>query len=127
MLRTEQVMRHRRNDTRYGSFESEEECKEIYDIVREKVDFVGTTERMSTELQPLLYYMLNRTAAQEDSKPRIIKKNKSNALEFESDMDNTTMARIRELLKFDQDIFDKVRRDYNFSQHFPEFELKKAL
>jgi hypothetical protein len=121
MLITEKIFRHRRNGETDSPFENEEECEAAYETMKSTVDFVGTTDALTSELEPLLYHMLNGTV---DEKHNLKSKEK---LLFEEThtIDGTTMARIEELSKYDQQIYDKVKRDFVLSDHFPDFKLKK--
>lgn len=121
MLITEKIFRHRSNGETDSPFENEEECEAAYETMKSTVDFVGTTEALTSELEPLLYHMLNGTVDEKHN----LKSKKKLLFEEASTIDGTTMARIEELSKYDQQIYDKVKRDFVLSDHFPDFKLKK--
>jgi len=121
MLITEKIFRPRRNGEIDIPFENEEECEAIYETMKSTVDYVGTTDALTSELEPLLYHMLNGIVEEKHN----LKSEKNLPFEEASTIDDTTMARIEDLSKYDQKIYDKVKRDFVLSDHFPDFKLKK--
>lgn len=142
---------------------SEEDCNRVYsNIMRGTLDWVGTSENMSSELIPLLSYVLqrpqNRTHIDDDEKREEIDMIREGgkygedsplhlpvqdgthetdripmgilfhaaALQCKSGNDKltsipqSTRRELHELSKYDQILYNRVKRDYSLRKIYPE-------
>jgi hypothetical protein len=96
-----------------------EECKNVYDMLLQDMDWIGTTELMSEETLPLLTYMLshNMSLANADMPTFNVMAATKNATVVlkRSSLQPTTEEYIRSLSYLDQEMYDKVQRDFNLA------------
>jgi Fe2+ or Zn2+ uptake regulation protein len=94
-----------------------QECDNVYDLLLQDMDWVGTTEAMSEETIPLLTYMLSRnmTLAQTpiDHTFNVMSatKNESSVLK-RSSLHPTTVDYIRSMSYLDQENYNRAQRDF---------------
>lgn len=94
----------------------EEECDDVYQTLRADMDWIGTTEDMSTETIPLLTRMLtnNATAANAMSAFNTIKTKKADEIILtQGALSPETVERLQDQSRNDEAIYMKVKR------HFP--------
>jgi len=136
---------------------NEEDCNHIYsNIMRSTLDWVGTAENMSSELIPLLSYVLQRPHNYDEKREELdlirvgsedgednplhlpIHEEKQDndgpmgkffhaaALECESGNDKlssipvSTKRELHDLSKYDQILYNRVKRDYSLKKIYPE-------
>jgi hypothetical protein len=93
-----------------------EDCNNVYDMLLQDMDWIGTTEAMSQETIPLLTFMLshNMTLANTIMPPFNVMAATKNATVVlkRSSLLPTTEEYIRSLSYLDQEMYNKVQRDF---------------
>ena len=87
---------------------SKRECMDVYEAFLLDLDWVGTTEALSTETFPMLEQIANVTFQKEvknKSKDKINKKN----------LTEDTLQYIRNVTAYDKEIYDRIRQDFRIS------------
>jgi hypothetical protein len=93
-----------------------QECNNVYDLLLEDFDWVGTTEAMSEETIPLLTYMLTRNMTLANTpihgfNVMSATKNESSVVK-RSSLHPTTVDYIRSMSYLDQENYNRVQRDF---------------
>ena len=83
-------------------------CEATYKTMKDSLDWIGTTEKLSTETMPLLSYLLEPDRV---TSVRNRDKNVSSKLPFEQSLNESTITQLRSLSNYDQMIYDQVKRD----------------
>jgi hypothetical protein len=93
-----------------------QECDNVYDMLLQDMDWVGTTEMMSEETIPLLTFMLShnitlaKTALQKNN-VMAATKNETNVLR-RSSLHSSTVDYIRSMSYLDQELYNRAQRDF---------------
>jgi hypothetical protein len=92
---------------------TEYECDAVYNVMKLDMDWIGTTEKMSTETMPLLTHMLVNEKQKGPSLETFneVEKKKPVVIKTEA-LQDATVEYIRAISQYDQAIYDKVKRDY---------------
>lgn len=93
-----------------------ERCDDTYKVMKENLDWIGTTERISEDTIPLLSYILNRENNFIETKSKKVAKE----LDFEQNMSKNYISKIHSMTENDQFMYDRVRREYSIDNMFPE-------
>jgi hypothetical protein len=93
-----------------------QECDNMYDMLLQDMDWVGTTEMMSQETIPLLTFMLSHNITLTNTilgKNNVMAatKNESNIVKTSS-LHSSTIEYIRSMSYLDQDLYNRVQRDF---------------
>jgi hypothetical protein len=89
------------------------ECDAVYDVMKLDMDWIGTTEKMSTETMPLLTKMLVNKKQKGPSLETFNEVEKKKPLVIKTDaLQPATVEYIRAISQYDQAIYDKAKRDY---------------
>lgn len=95
-----------------------EDCEHVYSVMKNTLDWVGTTEHLSSDTIPLLQHLVNSDKSGQQA--AAVKNQKvSKKLSFEESLETATLERMSEATSFDQFIFDKVRSEYVLEHIFP--------
>lgn len=95
---------------------NETDCDDIYDQMKASLDWIGTTEKLSTESIPLLVQILSGDVNMEFKKASDEKMKISKVPIFLYGVKNETMSKIKSLSMYDQKIYDKVKNDFRFDK-----------
>lgn len=93
---------------------TKELCNDVYQIMREHLDWVGTTEALSNDSLPLLSHMLTGDSGWVDGV--VQNQNVANAASFEQTVRDSTVDRLGSISQYDQNIYTRVQRDYSVQQ-----------
>lgn len=88
---------------------TKDDCEDIYTIMKEQLDWVGTTEKASKETLPLLSYIVNGNWRWGE---RMHAVNVADESDFESQLHHTTVSKLRQLSPWDVQIHNRVLQDY---------------
>ena len=88
---------------------TKDDCEDIYNILTEELDWVGTTEKASKETLPLLSYIINGNWRWGE---RMHAVNVADESDFESEIHHSTVAKLRQLNPWDLQIHNRVVQDY---------------
>jgi hypothetical protein len=91
---------------RTPSYVPQERCEDLYDALSLDLDWVGTTETMSNETIPIL-----EEISQLKFRRKIVK-NKSKEKISKSNLTQAAVDHIRDITRFDQNIYDRAKRDF---------------
>jgi hypothetical protein len=95
-----------------------EDCRNTYATLTETMDWIGTTEGLSTETIPLLQHILFADKKDE----RMVKKQKvHDKSSFKESLQESTMQKLRSKTTHDQWIYDEVKARY--TSHWLNLEL----
>lgn len=86
---------------------SMDDCLDMYNIMRKSLDWIGTTENMSSETLRLMEELFQFKAAHLDSF-RVMKKTQN----LSQLLSNRTISKLQSLNSYDQMMYDQVRKDY---------------
>lgn len=88
----------------------QEGCAAVYESFKTEFDWVGTTETLSTETFPLIEHVGNVKYKKHSSE-----KNKSHDKIVKSELKPETVAHVREITRFDLDMYNQAKIDFPFS------------
>jgi len=95
------------------------DCKNIYNIMKDNLDWVGTTENLSFDTIPLLSRLLDYDySTLENKKVAVKSKQELSRMKL-----NTTLG-IRAFTELDQELYDNVRESYTLDKTIPGFTDK---
>jgi len=95
-----------------------DDCKNMYNMMQENLDWVGTTENISFDTIPLLSYLLKY-----DNNTKIENKKMQKNQGLKTLKLNTTLQ-IRARTELDQEIYENVRDSYTIDKRFPGLKTK---
>lgn len=89
------------------------DCDDIYEKMKDNLDWVGTTESLSKETLPLLMYLIRRTTeVPQKFESHKAKDSHDISLFSGKPPSNNTIESILNLTQFDQEIYTKVKNDF---------------
>lgn len=93
---------------------TEAECNNMYNILLESLDWVGTTENLSSETIPLITSMLDGTTHifDEDEKTNISEKG------ILKKLDQETVTIVKSRMELDSKLYDGVKDEFLFHKHY---------
>jgi len=93
---------------------TETECNTIYQILKESLDWVGTTENISSETIPLVTYMLDGTknSSEDSDKVNVSEKGILKML------DQSTAMELKSRMEFDSKLYDAVKEEFSFHKYY---------
>jgi hypothetical protein len=92
-----------------------DECDDVYETLLQDMDWMGTTEEMSSETIPLLTRMLvhDRSAADEMEAFNVVKERKADSkILTKETLGEDTIERLQQMSGNDQAIYYKLKRDF---------------
>jgi len=89
----------------------EEECDEAFEWMQKHLDWIGTTENLSSETLPLLAELMLGDADRAESMNILNDQTKPNKLLSKS-LDSVTTQKIRAMSLLDQNLYEKVKANY---------------
>ena len=92
-----------------------ETCEQVYDTIRESLDWVGTTERLSNESLPLLSALLQLPSNFTFSNHRITKKDAITTFRMQN-LSSTALDSVLLSTTIDTMLYERALRDFPFSR-----------
>jgi hypothetical protein len=92
-----------------------DECDDVYETLLQDMDWMGTTEEMSSETIPLLTRMLvhDRSAADEMEAFNVVRERKADSkILTKETLGEDTIERLQQMSGNDQAIYYKLKRDF---------------
>ena len=92
------------------------DCDSVYKQLHKNMDWVGTTETLSSETFPLLRRLIGSNTNADYLAPEHIEtKNKSPPKILQEDLSPTTIELIHKMTVWDQELYEQVKHDYPYS------------
>lgn len=100
-----------RNDATVGTRVSKVECESVQTLLQQNVDWIGTTDSLSTTTLPLLTYMVAGNATIAQDFPIANRQNVKKKLQLRN-ISIDAIRHIRQASNYDQQLYDMARREY---------------
>jgi len=97
-------------------FLTREECEAAYTTLHSEMDWVGSTDTLTSETFPLLRRLISTNTEADFLAPENLKpKNKSPSKIRQEDLTSTTVELVHKMTRWDQVLYEKAKRDYPYS------------
>jgi hypothetical protein len=93
---------------------SEEECQEVHKVLLETMDWVGTTERLSVEILPMLRRVLKLEPEFEFQRFTVSKKFPNESISY-NQLSQSGIERIQSMSRLDSELYGKLHDEFAFA------------